>query len=39
MCCFNRPDDDQTQARIHLETGGKLLLQQKVKNADSGELV
>lgn len=34
MCCFNRPYDDQTQARIHLETEGKLLLQQKVKNAE-----
>ena len=34
MCCFNRPYDDQTQARIHLETGAKLLLQQKVKNAE-----
>jgi hypothetical protein len=29
MCCFNRPDDNQTQARVHLETGAKLLLQQK----------
>ena len=34
MCCFNRPYDDQTQARIHLETSAKLLLQQKVKNAE-----
>ena len=34
MCCFNRPYDDQTQARIHLETEAKLLLQQKVKNAE-----
>jgi len=34
MCCFNRPYDDQTQSRIHLETGAKLLLQQKVKNAE-----
>ena len=34
MCCFNRPYDDQTQARIHLETGAKLLLQQKVKDAE-----
>ncbi len=33
MCCFNRPYDDQTQARIHLETEAKLLLQQKVKDA------
>ena len=34
MCCFNRPYDDQTQSRIHLETGAKLLLQQKVKDAE-----
>jgi len=34
MCCFNRPYDDQTQARIHLETEAKLLLQQKIKNAE-----
>ena len=34
MCCFNRPYDDQTQARIHLETEAKLLLQQKVKDAE-----
>ncbi len=34
LCCFNRPYDDQTQARIHLETEAKLLLQQKVKNAE-----
>lgn len=34
MCCFNRPYDDQTQARIHLETEAKLLLQQKVKSAE-----
>lgn len=34
LCCFNRPYDDQTQARIHLETEAKLLLQQKVKKAE-----
>jgi hypothetical protein len=34
MCCFNRPYDDQTQARIHLETEGKLLLQQKVRDGE-----
>ena len=34
MCCFNRPYDDQTQSRIHLESGAKLLLLQKVKNAE-----
>lgn len=31
MCCFNRPYDDQTQARIRLEAEAKLLLQEKVK--------
>jgi len=31
MCCFNRPYDDQSQARIRLETEAKMLLQQKVK--------
>jgi len=34
MCCFNRPYDDQTQARIRLETEAKMLLQQKVKGAE-----
>lgn len=34
MCCFNRPYDDQTQARIRLETEAKVLLQQKVKDAE-----
>jgi len=34
LCCFNRPYDDQTQARIRLETEAKVLLQQKVKNAE-----
>ena len=33
MCCFNRPYDDQTQSRIRLETEAKVLLQQKIKNA------
>jgi predicted nucleic acid-binding protein len=33
MCCFNRPYDDQTQGRIRLETEAKVLLQQKIKNA------
>lgn len=36
MCCFNRPYDDQSQSRIHLETRAKLLLQQKVKDAECG---
>lgn len=34
MCCFNRPYDDQSQARIRLETEAKMLLQQKVKDAE-----
>ena len=34
LCCFNRPYDDQTQPRIHLETEAKLLLQQKVRNKE-----
>ena len=34
MCCFNRPYDDQTQARIRLETEAKVLLQQHVKDAE-----
>ena len=34
MCCFNRPDDDQGQARIRLETEAKVLLQQKIKDAE-----
>lgn len=34
MCCFNRPYDDQTQVRIRLETEAKVLLQQKVKDAE-----
>jgi hypothetical protein len=31
MCCFNRPFDDQSQARIRFETEAKLLLQQHVR--------
>lgn len=34
LCCFNRPYDDQTQARIHLETEAKVLIQQKIKDAE-----
>lgn len=34
LCCFNRPYDDQTQVRIRLETEAKVLLQQKVKDAE-----
>ena len=31
-CCYNRPYDDQTQFRIHLETEAKLHIQDMVKN-------
>ena len=31
VCCFNRPFDDQSQARIRLETEAKLLLQEHVR--------
>jgi predicted nucleic acid-binding protein len=31
-CCFNRPFDDQTQARIRLESEAKLEVQQRIKN-------
>lgn len=34
LCCFNRPYDDQTQGRIRLETEAKLILQQKVRDAE-----
>ena len=34
MCCFSRPYDDQTQARIRLETEAKVLLQQHVKDGE-----
>lgn len=27
LCCFNRPFDDQSQTRVHLETDAKLELQ------------
>ncbi|NEX20376.1 PIN domain protein [Thiorhodococcus mannitoliphagus] len=32
MCCFNRPYDDQTQARVRLETEAKLLIQENIKD-------
>ncbi|MEI8267471.1 MAG: PIN domain-containing protein [Betaproteobacteria bacterium] len=32
MCCFNRPYDDQSQARIRLETEAKLLIQESIYN-------
>ena len=30
-CCYNRPYDDQTQIRIHLETEAKLHIQDVIK--------
>ncbi len=30
-CCYNRPYDDQSQIRIHLETDAKLYIQDMVK--------
>ncbi|MDX2303847.1 MAG: hypothetical protein NW226_13660 [Microscillaceae bacterium] len=30
-CCFNRPFDDQSQIKIHLETQAKLYVQQQIK--------
>ncbi len=38
MCCFNRPYDDQTQSRVHLEAEAKLLIQQKVRDGECGLL-
>ena len=34
MCCFNRPFDDQAQARIKLESDAKLEIQSQVRNGD-----
>ncbi len=31
-CCYNRPFDDQTQMKIHLETQAKLYIQGKIKD-------
>ncbi|MCI9597468.1 MAG: type II toxin-antitoxin system VapC family toxin [Firmicutes bacterium] len=31
-CCYNRPFDDQTQLKIHLETQAKLHIQSQIKN-------
>jgi predicted nucleic acid-binding protein len=31
-CCFNRPFDDQTQLKVHLETEAKLFVQQEIIN-------
>ena len=33
-CCYNRPYDDQTQIRIHLETEAKLHIQDIIKNGE-----
>ena len=33
-CCYNRPYDDQTQIRVHLETEAKLHIQDVIKNGD-----
>lgn len=30
-CCFNRPFDDQSQIRIHVETEAKLYLQREIE--------
>ena len=37
-CCYNRPYDDQSQIRIHLETEAKLYIQELIKD-DKLELV
>lgn len=29
-CCFNRPFDDQSQLKIHLESQAKLFIQHKI---------
>jgi predicted nucleic acid-binding protein len=34
LCCFNRPFDDQTKARIKLETEAKLVIQEKVRSGN-----
>lgn len=31
-CCYNRPFDDQSQIKIHLETQAKLYVQDKIKS-------
>lgn len=33
-CCYNRPYDDQSQIRIHLETEAKLHIQDMVKKGE-----
>lgn len=31
-CCFNRPFDDQSRARVRLETEAKLEIQQRIQD-------
>jgi len=33
-CSFNRPFDDQSQIRIHLETEAKLAIQKKIMDGE-----
>jgi predicted nucleic acid-binding protein len=33
-CCFNRPFDDQSQARVRLEAEAKLEIQQRIKGKE-----
>ncbi len=34
LCCFNRPYDDQSSELIHLETEGKLIIQEAIRKGD-----
>jgi predicted nucleic acid-binding protein len=34
-CCFNRPFDDQTQARIRIETEAKLEIQRRIRDRET----
>lgn len=36
-CCFNRPFDDQSQARVRLEAEARLEIQQRVKDKCSDD--
>ena len=33
-CCYNRPYDDQSQTRIHLEAQAKMQIKQMIKNQE-----
>lgn len=33
-CCYNRPYDDQSQLRIHLESQAKLEIQQQIRDGE-----